>query len=72
MISPDELEAWAKLYDRGYYSFEPDEQMFAARAKLDRELEARSACRQHQLSRVQAWCNRKVARTAQRTATSTT
>ena len=38
MISPDELEAWAKLYDRGYYSFEPGEQMFAARAELDREL----------------------------------
>ena len=37
MISPDELEAWAKLYDRGYYSFEPDEQMFAlplAQAKV--------------------------------------
>ena len=37
MISPDELEAWAKLYDRGYYSFEPDDEMFAARDELDRK-----------------------------------
>ena len=38
MISPDELEAWGKLYDRGYHSFELDDEMFAARDELDREL----------------------------------
>jgi len=37
MISQDELEAWGKLYDRGYHSFEPDDEMFAARDELDRK-----------------------------------
>jgi hypothetical protein len=40
MISSEELEAWAKLYDRGYQSFEVDEPTLAARAELDRQLAA--------------------------------
>jgi hypothetical protein len=40
MISSEELEAWANLYDRGYYSFEVDEPTLAARAELDRQLTA--------------------------------
>jgi hypothetical protein len=40
MISSEELEAWANLYDRGYYSFEVDEPTLAARAELDRQLAA--------------------------------
>jgi hypothetical protein len=38
MISQEELEAWAKLYDRAYNSFELDEGTLEARAELDRVL----------------------------------
>jgi hypothetical protein len=38
MISQDELEAWSKLYDRGYNSFEIDNETLAARTELDRVL----------------------------------
>ena len=38
MIRTEELEAWAKLYDRGYQSFDVDEGTLAARAELDRQL----------------------------------
>ena len=38
MISAEELDAWAPLYNRGYNSFELDELTLQARADLDREL----------------------------------
>ena len=38
MISQDELEAWSKLYDRAYNSFELDDETLAARTELDRVL----------------------------------
>jgi hypothetical protein len=40
MISSEELEAWAKLYDRGYQSFEVDEPTLAARASAKRRTSA--------------------------------
>jgi hypothetical protein len=40
MISSEELEAWARLYDRGYNSFEVDDATLEARAELDRQLTA--------------------------------
>ena len=40
MIRTEELEAWAKLYDRGYQSFEVDAGTLEARAGLDRQLQA--------------------------------
>jgi hypothetical protein len=40
MISREELEAWSKLYDRAYNSFDVDEETLAARAELDRLLAA--------------------------------
>ena len=38
MISDKEVEAWARLYDRGYNSFEVDDKTFDARDELDRQL----------------------------------
>jgi hypothetical protein len=43
MISSEELEAWARLYDRGYNSFEVDDATLEARAELDRALTAAHA-----------------------------
>jgi hypothetical protein len=40
LISPEELKAWAGLYDRGYNSFEVDDATLEARAELDRQLSA--------------------------------
>jgi hypothetical protein len=40
VISSEELEAWARLYDRGYNSFEVDDATLAARDELDRQLSA--------------------------------
>lgn len=38
MISPEELETWALLYDRGYNSFEVDDATLKARSELDLQL----------------------------------
>jgi hypothetical protein len=38
MISQAELEAWSKLYERAYESFEIDDETLAARTELNREL----------------------------------
>jgi hypothetical protein len=38
LISSEELEAWARLYDRGYNSFEVDDATLEARAELGRAL----------------------------------
>jgi hypothetical protein len=39
VISSKELEAWARFYDRGYNSFEVDDETLGARSKLDRALQ---------------------------------
>ncbi|MBV8212787.1 MAG: hypothetical protein JOZ08_06125 [Verrucomicrobia bacterium] len=40
MISGEEIEAWARLYDRGYNAFEVDNITFELRAELDRQIES--------------------------------
>jgi len=40
VISGEEIEAWARLYDRGYNAFEVDNITFELRAELDRQIES--------------------------------
>ena len=59
MISPDELEAWAKLHDGGYYSFEPDASFWPFAhfvARPDRILEKQKMFRLNQVLFLWAFC----------------